>query len=231
MKIVKKIRLWWVKRNSRSYISYLRSAGVKIGENTFIRDPKSFGIDMQRAHLITIGSDVRFNHNNRLIAHDAAAKVFRLKYQDYLPSNGHITIGNNVWLARNVTILKGVTIGDNCIIGFGAIVTHDIPANSVVVGTPAKVVCTLDDYYEKRKKEALQGSFEFARGIVERFHRRPIPEDFRESFVWFVSGKDMDKYPKIPFKHQLGPAYEHYKAQHVAKFTSFDDFLAAAGID
>lgn len=40
----------------------------------------------------------------------------------------------------------------------------------------------------------------------------------------------MDKYSGIPFKHQLGPAYEHYKAHHMAKFASFDDFLAAAGV-
>ncbi|MBQ8452309.1 MAG: acyltransferase [Prevotella sp.] len=231
MKIVKKIKLWWIKRNSSSFIDYLRKKGVMIGENTFIRDPKTFGIDLQRAHLITIGSNVRFNYNNRLIAHDASAKVFRLKYQDYLPSNGHITIGNNVWFARDVRVLKNVTIGDNCIIGIGSVVTHDIPANSVAVGVPAKVICTLDEYYEKRKERALQESFEFARGIAERYHRRPVPTDFRESFVWFVSGKDMEKYPGIPFKHQLGPAYEHYKAHHEAKFSSFDEFLKAAGID
>jgi acetyltransferase-like isoleucine patch superfamily enzyme len=231
MNIIERIKRWWAKRNSQSYVNYLRSKGVKIGEDTFIRDPKSFGIDLQRAHLITIGSNVRFNYNNRLIAHDATAKVFRIKYHDYLPSNGHITIGNNVWFARDVMVLKNVTIGDNCIIGLGSVVTRDIPSNSVAVGMPAKVVCKLDEYYEKRKKEALQESFEFARGIVERYHRRPVPEDFTESFVWFVSAKDMDKYPKIPFKHQLGPAYNHYKAHHVAKFASFDEFLKAAGID
>ena len=231
MNIIERIKRRWAKRNSQSYIKYLRSKGVKIGENCLIRDTRSFGIDLQRAHLITIGSDVMFHCNNRLIAHDGISHVFRVKYKDYLPSNGHITIGNNVKFARNVTVLKGVTIGDNCFIGFGATVTRDIPANSVAVGTPAKVICSIDEYYERRKKEALQESFEFARGIVERYHRRPVPEDFTESFVWFVSAKDMDKYPKIPFKHQLGPAYNHYKAHHVAKFASFDEFLKAAGID
>lgn len=231
MKIIKNIKLWWVKRSSESYIRYLRKQGVKIGENCLIRGPRSFGIDLQRAHLITIGSNVQFNHYNRLIAHDNLAQLFRLKYNDYLPSNGHITIGDNVIFARNATVLKGVTIGDNSFIGFGATVTRDIPANSVAVGTPAKVICTIDEYYERRKTKALEESFEFARGIVERYHRRPVPGDFRESFVWFVSGKDMDKYPEIPFKHQLGPAYEHYKAHHVAKFASFDEFLKAAGID
>lgn len=175
MNLIAKIKLKWAKRSSQSYIDYLRRSGVSIGKNTFIRDPRSFGIDLQRAYLITIGSDVRFNYNNHLIAHDGAAKVFRIKYQDYLPSNGRITIGNNVWFARNVTVLKGVTIGDNCIIGYGATVTHDIPSNSVAVGTPAKVICGIDEYYARRKEESLQESFECARAIVSRYHRRPVP--------------------------------------------------------
>lgn len=229
--IIERAKQWWAKRNSQSYIKYLRSKGVKIGEDCQIRGQRTFGIDLQRAHLITIGDHVMFHFNNHLICHDGVAQLFREKYHDYLPSNGHITIGNNVKFARNVTVLKGVTIGDNCFIGFGATVTHDIPANSVAVGTPAKVICSIDDYYERRKTEALQESFEFARGIVSRYHRRPVPEDFTESFVWFVNGKDMDKYPKIPFKHQLGAAYDNYKANHVAKFASFDEFLAAAGIE
>ena len=231
MKIIERIKQRWAKRSSQSYINFIRSKGVKIGDHCRIVNPRLFGIDLQRAHLITIGNYVTFNQYNRLICHDGVAQLFRQKFHDYLPSNGHITIGNNVQFGQNVTVLKGVTIGDNCFIGFGATVTHDIPANSVAVGTPARVICSIDEYYERRKKEALQESFEFARGIVERYHRRPVPEDFRESFVWFVSAKDMDKYPKIPFKHQLGPAYNHYKAHHVAKFASFDEFLKAAGID
>ena len=55
----------------------------------------------------------------------------------------------------NVTVLKGVTIGDNCIIGAGSIVTKDIPSNSVSSGVPAKIVSSLDDYFEKRKKMCL----------------------------------------------------------------------------
>lgn len=228
---IERAKRWWAKRSSQSYIEFLRSKGVKIGEDCLIRGTRSFAIDVQRAHLITIGDHVVFNHNNALICHDNVSQLFRKRYHDYLPSNGHITIGNNVIFARNVTVLKGVTIGDNCFIGFGATVTHDIPANSIAVGTPARVLCTIDEYYEKRKTEALEESFEFARGIVERYHRRPVPEDFTESFVWFVNGKDIDKYPNIPIKHQLGTAYDNYKANHVAKYASFDEFLAAAGID
>ncbi len=229
-KIIKKLIRVWVTRSSKSYIKYLKSKGIAIGNGTFIRDPKSFRCDSTRCASITIGSNVYFNINTSIIAHDETAKVFRIKYRDWLPSNGEITIGNNIVFARNVTILKGVHIGDNCIIGFGSVVTKDIPPNSVAVGCPAKVICSLDDYYKKRQERALEESFEYARNIQNRFNRRPIPKDFPESFVFFVSGNQMESYPEMPFKHQLGPLYDDYKKTHKAIFASFDDFLNAAGI-
>lgn len=52
----------------------------------------------------------------------------------------NIVIGNHVWIARNVSILKGANIGNNAIIGLGSVVTHHIPANTIAVGVPAKVI-------------------------------------------------------------------------------------------
>lgn len=51
-----------------------------------------------------------------------------------------ITIGKNCWLGGSVIVLPGVKIGDGCVIGAGAVVTKDIPANSLAVGNPAKIV-------------------------------------------------------------------------------------------
>ena len=51
-----------------------------------------------------------------------------------------ITIGENVWLGANVTVLPGVTIGDRAVIGAGSVVTRDIPADSIAVGNPCRVV-------------------------------------------------------------------------------------------
>ncbi|MGX5376909.1 sugar O-acetyltransferase [Ligilactobacillus sp. LYQ135] len=55
-----------------------------------------------------------------------------------------ITLENNVWIGGNTAILGGVTIGKNSIIGAGSVVTNDIPANSIAVGNPAKVIKKLD---------------------------------------------------------------------------------------
>ena len=57
-----------------------------------------------------------------------------------LYSKGPISIGDRCWLAENVVVLPNVNIGEGCIIGANSVVTHDIPAFSVAVGNPAKVV-------------------------------------------------------------------------------------------
>ena len=61
-----------------------------------------------------------------------------------LYSKGDIFIGENVWIGRNVCIMPGVSIGDGAIVGANAVVTHDIPAYSVAVGIPAKVIKNLN---------------------------------------------------------------------------------------
>ncbi len=51
-----------------------------------------------------------------------------------------IAIGNGAWLGGHVSVLGGVTIGEGAVIGAGSVVTHDIPANTIAVGNPARVL-------------------------------------------------------------------------------------------
>ncbi len=60
-----------------------------------------------------------------------------------------VRIGNDVWIGANVTILPGVTVGDNAVLAAGAVVTKDVPANSIVGGNPAKVIRMLDSNENK----------------------------------------------------------------------------------
>jgi maltose O-acetyltransferase len=55
-----------------------------------------------------------------------------------------VVIGNDVWIGGKVTIIPGVTIGSNVVVAAGAVVTKDIPDNSLVAGVPAKVIRRLD---------------------------------------------------------------------------------------
>ena len=55
-----------------------------------------------------------------------------------------INIGDNVWIGAGVTVLPGVNIGENCVIGAGSIVNKDIPANSIAVGNPCRVIRSIE---------------------------------------------------------------------------------------
>ena len=61
-----------------------------------------------------------------------------------------VTIGDDVWMGGNVTILPGVTIGNNVIIAAGAVVTKDVPSNTLVGGVPAKKIKSLVDDVPER---------------------------------------------------------------------------------
>ena len=72
-----------------------------------------------------------------------------------------VHIGCNVWVGSNVSILPGVTIGDNTVIGAGAVVDRDIPANTVAVGVPCKVLRPIGDkdrayYFRNRRLDVSQ---------------------------------------------------------------------------
>jgi len=60
-----------------------------------------------------------------------------------------VRIGNDVWIGGNVTILPGVTIGNNVVVAAGAVVTKDIPDNTLVGGVPAKKIKDLDNDIEE----------------------------------------------------------------------------------
>ena len=55
-----------------------------------------------------------------------------------------VVIGNNVWIGAGVSIMPGVHIGDNAVIAGGAVVTKDVPADTIVGGNPAKVIRTIE---------------------------------------------------------------------------------------
>lgn len=104
--------------------------------------------------LITLGDNVYITDGVKFINHDGGTLLFRDRVPD-LEITKPITVGNNVYFGNNVIVLPGVTIGSNVVIGAGAVVSRDIPDNSVAVGVPAKVIKTADEYFEKLQRESL----------------------------------------------------------------------------
>ena len=226
---LKNIQLRIARTSAKSYVKYLRSIGVEIGENIdFHGGVKNISIDITRPSLVTIGSNISFNKNFTLITHDWGGYVLRNKYNDFIPSSGPVKLGNNIVFGRNVTVLKGVTIGDNCIIGLNSIVNKDIPSNSVAVGSPAKVISSLDDYYKKRKQECINEALFYAKSIETRFKRRPKINEFWEEFPLFLNGEDLVN--GLPVRKQLGDAYNFYRKNNKPIFDGFNDFLSKAGV-
>ena len=128
---------------------YWRKLGAKIGEGCEIYTSAY----LMEPFLIEIGNHVRINEGVTFVTHDGGAWVLRglqkTERDKDIDIFGMIKVGNNVHIATNVIIMPGVTIGNNVVIGCGAIVTHDIPDNSIAVGVPARVIESVDEYYEK----------------------------------------------------------------------------------
>ena len=90
---------------------------------------------------IRIGNHVMFGTNVQLMTpiHPLDPVLRKEGWEAGAP----IIIKDNVWVGSGAIILPGVTIGENSVIGAGAVVSRDVPDNSVAVGNPARVVRTL----------------------------------------------------------------------------------------
>ena len=105
---------------------------IHVGEDVFINACCHF----QDHGGVTLGDGCQIGHN----------VVFATLNHGLAPEErvstipAPIVLGKNVWVGSNATILQGVTIGDNSVIGAGAVVTKDVPANTVVGGVPAKFI-------------------------------------------------------------------------------------------
>ena len=201
--------------------------GVKVGNNVKFRYPKHTVIDMNRPSLIEIGNNVDINDNFTIMTHDFGTYVFRNLYHDFVASSGRVKIGSNIYFGRDVTVLKGVTIGDNCIIGLGSIVTRDIPSNSVATGVPCRVVCSIEEYYKKRRQIQVKEAIELGVSIIENLNRQPVITDFKEEWVLFLTESDMEKYPDIlpQVNLRIGNIKEEFFRQRILYFNGWEEFL------
>lgn len=128
---------------------YAKKIGVTIGKGCEIYSQVSWGSE---PYLITIGDNVRLTSEVIFVTHDGG--IWTLRKMGLLENAdlfGPINIGNNVHIGFNSIIMPGVSIGNNCVIGCGAVVTKNIPDNSVVGGVPAKIIKSTDEYYNKLK--------------------------------------------------------------------------------
>jgi maltose O-acetyltransferase len=118
------------------YVDY--GAHLTVGARSFA----NFGLVALDVAAIAIGDDVQIGPNVQLLTptHPVEPRPRRDKWEAAEP----IVIGDNVWLGGGVIVCPGVSIGENTVVGAGAVVTRDLPANVVAVGNPARVVRQLE---------------------------------------------------------------------------------------
>lgn len=149
-------------------VFYARRLGVTVGQDVSLMT-RYLGSE---PWLITIGNHVRITAGVRFINHDGGTWVFRNqeKYKDVI-KYGKITIHDNCFIGNNVIILPGVSIGPNSVVGAGAIVSKNVPPNTVAVGVPAKPIMSVEEY--------AQRSFE----NTPEYDRRNYKRDKREELL------------------------------------------------
>ncbi len=119
------------------------------GKHVFLGDYvyANFGLTLVDDGNIYVGNNVMFAPGVVVAtAGHPLNPTLREKGYQY---NQDVHIGNNVWIGANATILPGVTIGDNTVIGAGAVVSKDLPANVLALGVPAKVIRELGEHDKK----------------------------------------------------------------------------------
>ena len=109
---------------------------VYVGKNVTIEVDGRIGDGVLFANLAGIVG--RSDHD----LHDLGSSVRRSRWVGDFPVSlsRETVIGSDVWLGYGAIVLSGVSVGDSSIIGSGAVVVGDVPANSIVVGNPARVV-------------------------------------------------------------------------------------------
>jgi acetyltransferase-like isoleucine patch superfamily enzyme len=126
-----------------SWLQFLgdEAGGIEIGDGCSFAG----GVTITAVRSVRIGDHVLIGRNVHISDH---GHEYRMPGKPILAQGvsevAPVVIGSGSWLGQGVVICPGVTIGENCVIGANSVVKSDVPARSVAVGAPARVVRRLD---------------------------------------------------------------------------------------
>lgn len=152
-KLCKLLRAWAVRgfaeevgKNVNIQRMAIVSSKLRIGEKSGIGAYSKISGPVIIGKYVNMGPEcIIYTSNHR---HDRTDITMQ---QQGLTEPKLVEIGDDVWIGARVIILPGVKIGNGCIIGAGAVVTHNIPDYTIACGVPARVV----------KKREMTGSYLF----------------------------------------------------------------------
>lgn len=185
---------------------------------------------MLNLHLITIGSNVVMTGPVTLLTHDYSVFVCNnINNGHLLGKQKPVVIGNNVFIGWGATILAGSEIGDNVVIGAGAVVSGKVQENSVYAGNPAKRVCSIEEYIQKREENQLKEAVDIYRLYYQRFGKVPDKSIFHEYFYLFSSNEQLTDL----YKSKMSETGNYdkcllYLKNHKPQFESYESFCEYA---
>lgn len=211
--------------SSDAYIRYLKKSGIAVGKDCHVFQPKTVSIDMFRPYLLSIGDNVVICAKTTILTHDYSHTVLLKKYGRNIGDAKPVSIGNNVFIGIDAMILMGTEIGNNVIIGAKSVVRGKIPDNCVVAGNPAKVICSIDRFYEKRKMYEMDCAVNNVQLSQQKIGRNPTLDEMGDAFAWLYLPHTEETIAAYPQFFQLpGKDSEEIKSQFLASESSFDSY-------
>lgn len=212
-----------------SFAEKCRQYGALIGKDVVFFAPETITFDFGRAYLIQIGDCCKFTSGNVILAHDYSKSVTRIAYGDNVGGLAPVRIGNNCFFGINAIVLMGTSIGDNCIIGAGSVVKGVFPSNCVIAGNPAKVICSLEEYYERRKAKAISEAVACVKHIYNTTGRMPTIKQMGNGHAWLYLPRTKQAVEQYSYFFELSGDNRSDVIQSFLEsspaFSSFEAFL------
>jgi len=157
----------------RNPLKWARKIGVNIGSGTLIGSGCEFGSE---PYLITIGSHCQITNHVSFFTHGGGNVVRRIdKSFDVF---GKIMVHDWAYIGSQSIIMPGVTIGEGSLIAAGSVVTHSIPPGVVAGGNPARIICSIDEYYLKNKPYDVS-----SKGLSQKEKKQLLLSQSEDSFI------------------------------------------------
>jgi maltose O-acetyltransferase len=169
-KLVRKLR----KKREETQLALYQDLDIGLGTSWSITN-----LDGIVPQLISIGRDCIIAPTAMILTHDASFFIHTGRYKV-----APVKIADRVFVGYGAIIMPGVSIGENAIIGAGAVVTHDVPGNTIVVGVPARALCSTDELMGRERDDLFEPPYRFGQQITQndilRFQQQLLRKMSRE---------------------------------------------------
>ena len=227
-----KFRLKYFPRfaKKKDFRNVLEAQGIDVGEHTIFYSSPTITVDVTRPFMIHIGDYCKITAGCVILAHDYSRSVMcGIENMGNVGEAQYTWIGDNCFIGMNSIILMGAHIGNNTIVGAGSVVSGEFEGNCVIAGNPARKICTINEFYEKRKKRELNAAKLYVREYQKKYKRDPTINDMTNAFSWLYlerSEKTIEENPELFALNGVNiDVYKKIFMNSLPTFENFESFL------